>query len=98
MSTQPDPEAPTGSVRRLSNRSRGRAASEALLREAALRLLDRNGVLAGLSLQDVADEAGVSRGLVHAYFGTRQDLLRSALDARLQEYADTEQVDRKAHV
>ena len=68
-------------------RARGRAATENLLRDAALRLLDRDGVLAGISLQDVADEAGLSRGLIHHYFGSRQALLRSALEARRQEAA-----------
>jgi pimeloyl-ACP methyl ester carboxylesterase len=66
-------------------RARGRAATENLLRDAALRLLERDGVLSGISLQDVADEAGLSRGLIHHYFGSRQALLRSALEARRQE-------------
>jgi AcrR family transcriptional regulator len=55
---------------------------------AALRLLDRDGVLAGVSMQDVADEAGVSRPLVNHYFGHRRVLLRSALDARRREFAE----------
>lgn len=66
-----------------------RAASEAMLETAALRLLQQNGVLAGLNLREVADEAGVNRGLVYHYFGSRQQLLRSALrrdvKARLEE-------------
>lgn len=66
-------------------RSRGREASERLLREAALRLLQRDGVLAGLRLQDVADEAGLSRGLINRYFESRQALLRSALDAKRRQ-------------
>lgn len=47
-------------------------------------MLRRDGVLAGLNLREVADEAGVNRGLVYHYFGSRQDLLRAALrkDAR----------------
>ncbi len=56
-----------------------RAASEAALETAALRLLQQNGVLSGLNLREVADEAGVNRGLVYHYFGSRQQLLRSAL-------------------
>lgn len=61
-----------------------RAATEAALEAAALRLLDRDGVLAGLNLREVAAEAGVNRGLVYHYFGSRRDLLRAALrsDAR----------------
>jgi AcrR family transcriptional regulator len=61
-----------------------RAATEAALEAAALRLLERDGVLSGLNLREVAAEAGVNRGLVYHYFGSRQDLLRAALrsDAR----------------
>lgn len=60
-------------------RSPDRAATEAALEAAALRLLERDGVLSGLNLREVADEAGVNRGLVYHYFGSRQDLLRAAL-------------------
>jgi AcrR family transcriptional regulator len=56
-----------------------RAASEAALEAAALQLLKKDGVLAGLNLREVADAAGVNRGLVYHYFGSRQELLRSAL-------------------
>ncbi len=56
-----------------------RAGSEAALETAALRLLQQNGVLSGLNLREVADEAGVNRGLVYHYFGSRQELLRAAL-------------------
>jgi AcrR family transcriptional regulator len=58
---------------------RSRRATERALERAAVRLLERDGVLAGLNLREVADEAGVNRGLVYHYFGSRQDLLRSAL-------------------
>lgn len=53
--------------------------TDAVIEHAALRLLQRDGVLAGLNLREVADEAGVNRGLVYHYFGSRQRLLRSAL-------------------
>ncbi|MEQ9449391.1 MAG: TetR/AcrR family transcriptional regulator [Rhodospirillaceae bacterium] len=59
--------------------STSRAASEAALEQAALALLKENGALAGLNLREVADRAGVNRGLVYHYYGSRQDLLRSAL-------------------
>lgn len=49
------------------------------LERAALRLLTSGGLLAGFSLQQVGDEAGVTKGLVYHYFGDRQALLRSAL-------------------
>ena len=57
-----------------------RAATEQALEEAALSLLEKEGVLAGLNLQRVADTAGVNRGLVYHYFGTRRELLRRALN------------------
>jgi AcrR family transcriptional regulator len=56
-----------------------RLATERALEGAALALLERDGVLAGLNLQKVADAAGVNRGLVYHYFGSRRDLLRKAL-------------------
>lgn len=64
--------------------SRSKAAMDSdataqLLERAALTLLERDGVLAGLNLREVADLAGVNRGLVYHYFGSRQDLLRAAL-------------------
>lgn len=62
-----------------------RAVTEGILRDSALRLLERDGVLAGLNLREVADEAGVNRGLVYHYFGSRRDLLRSALRADIGE-------------
>lgn len=49
------------------------------LERAALRLLTNGGLLAGFTLQQVGDEAGVTKGLVYHYFGDRQALLRSAL-------------------
>lgn len=58
---------------------RSRRATERALEAAAVRLLERDGVLAGLNLREVADEAAVNRGLVYHYFGSRQDLLRAAL-------------------
>lgn len=71
---------------------RDRATTERKLMAAALRLLERDGVLAGLSLQAVADEAGVNRGLIHHYFGSRRTLLRTAMDRAIsdqdREYAE----------
>lgn len=60
-------------------RRRDRDATERDLLSAARRLLRRDGVLAGLNLREVADEAGVNRGLIYQYFGSRQELLRAAL-------------------
>jgi len=66
-------------------RAPDRAATEAALERAALELLARNGVLAGLNLREVAAEAGVNRGLVYHYFGSRRDLLRAALGSDVRE-------------
>lgn len=62
-----------------------RGATESALQKAALELLERDGVLAGLNLRQVADEAGVNRGLVYHYFGSRRDLLRAALRSDVSE-------------
>ena len=56
--------------------------------QAALDLLQRDGVLAGLSLQDVAEQAGVGRGNIYNYFGTRRELLRQALRIRYLELGE----------
>ncbi len=45
--------------------------------EAACRVVIREGAH-GLRISSVAQEAGVSKALVHYYFPTRQDLLRAA--------------------
>lgn len=65
-------------------RSGSRLETEATLQDAALQQLQREGVLAGLNLRQVADDARVNRGLVYHYFGSRRGLLRAALrrDAR----------------
>ncbi|MFF1359129.1 TetR/AcrR family transcriptional regulator [Streptomyces sp. NPDC058297] len=55
------------------------------LERAARELLERDGVLGGLNLREVADRAGVNRGLVYHYFGSRRDLLRSALRRNVRE-------------
>jgi AcrR family transcriptional regulator len=66
-----------------------RAATEAVLERSALSLLRERGILGGLNLREVADEAGVNRGLVYHYFGGGRDLLRAALrkdmSARMSE-------------
>ena len=51
--------------------------------DAACRVIVREGAH-GLRMASVADEAGVSKALVHYYFSTRQELLQSAF-ARSEE-------------
>jgi AcrR family transcriptional regulator len=53
----------------------GRRVAEIL--DAACRVIVREGAH-GLRMASVADEAGVSKALVHYYFSTRQELLRNA--------------------
>jgi AcrR family transcriptional regulator len=63
-----------------SRRSRGtRKDTESALVAAALRLLERDRILAGINLREVAAEAGVNHGQIYQYFGTRQALLRAAI-------------------
>jgi AcrR family transcriptional regulator len=55
-----------------------RAATEQLLLDAAVDLLRERGVLDGMNLREIAERAGVHRGLAYHYFGSRQELLRAA--------------------
>lgn len=71
--TQPSPKA-----------NQGRAETERRLIEAALELIKRNGILAGLNLREVAAAAGVNRGNIYHYFGSRQELLREAIARRFR--------------
>jgi AcrR family transcriptional regulator len=52
---------------------------------AVLELLEEQGVLAGINLNEVAAKAGVNRGLVYHHFGNRRGLLRSAIKRRMVE-------------
>ncbi|ABE38276.1 TetR/AcrR family transcriptional regulator [Rhodopseudomonas palustris] len=57
--------------------------------EAALAMIAREGVLAGLNLNEVAKHAGVTRGLVYHHFGSRRGLLRAALKRRMSSERDS---------
>jgi AcrR family transcriptional regulator len=60
--------------------------------EAACRVVVREGAH-GLRMASVAEEAGVSKALVHYYFSTRRELLRSAFafsESRLDQLVDEE--------
>jgi AcrR family transcriptional regulator len=55
--------------------------------DALLRLICRDSV-AAVSVRDVAREAGVNHGLVHRYFGSKENLVRDAvaqMSARVHE-------------
>lgn len=76
-----DDAGPTTAAKPTGGRSRRgptREAAEAALIEAALALLRERGALEKLSLRELADRAGVHRGLVYHYFGSREELLREA--------------------
>jgi len=63
---------------------RSRAETEQKLIDVALDLIRDKGVLAGLNLREVAEGAGVNRGNIYHYFGSRQELLRAAISRRFK--------------
>ncbi len=78
-----------------TKKKQGRAETERRLIDAALGLIRRNGVLAGLNLREVADGAGVNRGNIYHYFGSRRELLRTAISRRFEAVVDYLVADRK---
>ena len=68
---------------------RSRAETEQRLIDVALKLIRDNGVLAGLNLREVAEGAGVNRGNIYHYFGSRQELLRVAINRRFEAVVDS---------
>ncbi len=74
---------------------RNRAETERRLIDVALDLIRRNGVLAGLNLREVADGAGVNRGNIYHYFGSRRELLRAAITRRFEAVVESLTADRR---
>jgi AcrR family transcriptional regulator len=68
---------------------RSRVETEQRLIDVALDLIRNNGVLAGLNLREVAEGAGVNRGNIYHYFGSRQELLRAAINRRFEAVVDS---------
>jgi AcrR family transcriptional regulator len=68
---------------------RNRAETEQKLINVALGLIRDKGVLAGLNLREVAEGAGVNRGNIYHYFGSRQELLRAAISRRFKAVVNT---------
>ena len=66
-----------------------RVATEQRLIDVALELIRKNGILAGLNLREVAEGAGVNRGNIYHYFGSRQELLRAAINRRFEAVVDS---------
>lgn len=56
--------------------------------EAAIRVVGRKGV-ARATIQDVAQESGLSVGLANFYFAGKDDLFRAAFQALAEEYENT---------
>lgn len=67
-----------------TGKASGQGTREALM-EAALRLLERDGVLAGLNITEVAKEVGVTPANIYHYFKSRQGLLRAAINRRMEQ-------------
>jgi len=61
-----------------SSRAPGHGERRAALLSAAVRVLDRDG-MRGLTYRSVAQEAGVSHGLVRHHFGSRDALIHEAV-------------------
>jgi len=72
------PPAPTTDRSTTSTKPVGRDAVITALTDAAARLIIDHGT--HLSVRQIAAEAGVNHGLVHTYFGTKQDLMVAAYD------------------
>ena len=68
---------------------RSRPETELRLIDVALELIRKNGVLAGLNLRQVAEGAGVNRGNIYHYFGSRQELLRAAINSQFDAMVDS---------
>lgn len=76
-------------------RTRDRAATERQLLDAAWKLFERDGVLAGLNLNAVAEAAGLNRAQIYHYFGSREGLLRRALQQHLEDLQPMWREDRR---
>lgn len=64
---------------------RSREATEAMLLDATATLLAERGP-GSVSVRDIAEQAGVNKGLVHHYFGGKRGLIEAAVRALAQEH------------
>ena len=74
---------------------RDRSETEKRLVEVALAMMERDGVLGGLNLRKVAEAAGVNRGNIYHYFGTRRELLRAAINSQFKTLVRTLSAKRR---
>jgi AcrR family transcriptional regulator len=67
--------------------SASEAQTEKLIKEKAKALFFQKGLL-NATTQEIADEAGINRALIHYYFRSREQMLDILLDETLQEKKD----------
>ncbi len=58
------------------------------IRDAAIRVIARKG-MSGASMQEIADEAGISKGTIYLYFRNQQELLEASVDESLDRLLET---------
>ena len=75
-----DTEMPAGGRHAVKEAPRGAEAVRTSLIDAATQLFAARGP-SQVSVREIAETAGVNHGLVHHYFGSKDALLRAALDA-----------------
>lgn len=73
---------------------RNRQETDRLVFDAVRRMLTQDGALAGMTLQTVADEAGVNRVQLYQNFGSKQALLRAAI----LHFLDTVRHERESYL
>ena len=61
---------------------------QTLILDATERCIARYG-LQGTTLEEIADEAGINRGLIHHYVGNRTDVVHMMIDRLLKRYQDS---------
>jgi AcrR family transcriptional regulator len=76
-------------------RGKDRPATEEDILNAAWKLFERDGVLSGINLNEVASVANANRASIYHYFGSRDGLLRAAIGRRLKELRPTWLEDRR---
>jgi len=81
-------------AKRSTSKKRSREETEQKLIDVALDLIRQKGVLAGLNLREVAEGASVNRGNIYHYFGSRQELLRAAINHRFRAMTTALKADR----
>ena len=72
------------------------AEKETALYEAVFRLLARGEKMYSVTVQQIAEEAGIGKGTVYEYFTSREEIISKAMAYRLRREADalSERVDK----